>query len=375
MRTSASRHIRLRGNYRNMEEKLIRIVAAFVSVISLVSVFALYHFPQLRLWAEETAAFREQKSLEEDEQMTRLEILDYNMENIVEKGEGEVFSQQLRLEIPEGVKSEEVTLENNYLTQMFTITIPQADEYYLYDYPMVGRSDNIADMTYKSGEGEGVVEIQFGEVFEVESTYDGQYLYLDFLTPRELYDKVIVIDAGHGGDSSGTIKQGISEKDLDLAIALKLKEVFEEDKESKVGLYFTRTDDSNPSAEQRVSLANILQADLFISIHNNATESGRFSSISGTSVLYDGHDESLGAKHFAEICLDELTKALGSINKGLAEENETYILSEAKVPAALIEVGFMTNQQELANLNSAEYQRQAAVGIYQAIMRAFDEGY
>ncbi len=360
-----------------MEEKLIRIVAGLVGVTALVSIFALYHFPGIRVWEKEVAAFREQKSLEEDDQMTRLEILDYNMENILEKGEGEAFEQQLRLELPKGVRIGDVVLENNYLTRMFTITIPQADEYYLYDYPMVGRSDHITDLTYRSGEGEGIVEIQFGEVFEVESTCDGQYLYLDFLTPRELYDKVIVIDAGHGGESCGTIKQGICEKDIDLAIVLELKALFEEDENSKIGVYYTRTDDSNPSQEQRVELANILKADLFVSVHNNATKSGRFSSISGTSVQYDGQkqEETLGAKRFAQICLEEMTKALGSVDKGLVDGNETYILGRADVPAAMIEVGFMTNQKELANLNSPEYQKQAAAGIYQAIMRAFDEGY
>ena len=55
--------------------------------------------------------------------------------------------------------------------------------------------------------------------------------------------------------------------------------------------------------------------------------------------------------------------------------NDIYIIRTSEVPVALIEVGFMTNGEELAKLNSPDYQKQVAEGIYQAILRAFDEGY
>ena len=67
--------------------------------------------------------------------------------------------------------------------------------------------------------------------------------------------------------------------------------------------------------------------------------------------------------------------ACGSKDKGLVKGNDIYIIRTSEVPVALIEVGFMTNGEELAKLNSPDYQKQVAEGIYQAILRAFDEGY
>lgn len=360
-----------------MEKKLIRFVTAFVGILAAVTVTALFYFPDIHLKAEEAAALKKQKDTELAADMTGLEMLDYNTANAQEIDEEETFSQQLRLELPQGVSQGDVTIEDSYITQTIKITIPNAGGEYLYDYPMIGKSDHIDNLNYESQNGEGVLEIALDQVFEVDSSFNGQYLYLDFLTPQEVYDKVVVIDAGHGSKAPGAVKQGIYEKDIDLAIAMQLKAIVDEDKEHNIGVYFTRTDDSNPSFEQRVQLANKSHADLFISIHNNSTKSGRFSSICGTAVMYDEQksEEELGTKHLAEICLEEVTGALGSANKGLVSGNDIYIIRESEVPVALIEVGFMTNQQELNRLNTPEYQKQAATGIYNAILRAIEEGY
>jgi N-acetylmuramoyl-L-alanine amidase len=70
-----------------------------------------------------------------------------------------------------------------------------------------------------------------------------------------------------------------------------------------------------------------------------------------------------------------VTAALGSKDIGLVKGDSIYIIRTSEVPVALIEVGFMTNREELANLNTQEYQKLAAQGIYNAIEQAFEEGY
>ena len=152
-----------------------------------------------------------------------------------------------------------------------------------------------------------------------------------------------------------------------------MKEILDTDE--KIGVYYTRLDDSNPSYDERVGLANKAEADLFISIHNNSTTGSRLSKINGTQVMYDEEKEDAVSKDFARICLEEVTAACGSKDKGLVKGNDIYIIRTSEVPVALIEVGFMTNGEELAKLNSPDYQKQVAEGIYQAILRAFDEGY
>lgn len=359
-----------------MEEKIIKITAGIIGAMTLVAVASLFYFPELHIKAEEAAKRRAQAAEERKEQMNGLQMLQYNTANAKEEEEAS-FPQQLRIAVPKEEAADEVKITNDYVTQTLTIQIPGADENYLYDYPMVGRSDHIDNLTYEKERENGVIEIVLDSVFEVEQTVDGQYLYLDFLTPHEVYDKVVVIDAGHGGKDPGAIKQGIYEKDIDLAIALEVQKLFEEDEDESIGVYFTRTTDSNPSYENRVGLANKAEADLFVSIHNNSTKSGRMSSINGTAVMYDEEKagETKGSMQFAQICLQEMLSALGSTDKGLVAGHEIYIIRSAAMPVALIEVGFMTNEEELNNLNDADYRKKAAGGIYQAIYRALEEGF
>ena len=70
-----------------------------------------------------------------------------------------------------------------------------------------------------------------------------------------------------------------------------------------------------------------------------------------------------------------MTEALESRDKGLVEGDEIYIIRTSDVPVALIEVGFMTNQEELNLLNSTDYQKKAAEGVYDAVLDAFAKGY
>lgn len=65
----------------------------------------------------------------------------------------------------------------------------------------------------------------------------------------------------------------------------------------------------------------------------------------------------------------------GSLNRGLTKGNSIYVIRTSQVPVALVEAGFMTNEEELAKLNTAEYQRVIAQGIYNGILKAFEEGF
>ena len=336
-----------------MEEKVIKAATVIITAISIIVAGTLLFFPQLHIRAEENRELRAQEAIERKENMDALEMLQYNTAN-VDSQEGISFDQQT-----------------------ITIKIPGADENYLYNYPMIGKSYHIDNLTYESESEYGVIEISLDSVVELQKTSDEHYIYMDFLTPHEVYDKVVVIDAGHGGNAPGATKQGINEKDIDLAIVLKVKELFDEAGDESVGVYYTRTDDSNPSLEQRVDMANKAGADLFISVHNNSTKSGRMSSINGTAVMYDEEkaSEENGSMQLAQICLEEMTAALGSTSKGIVKGHEIYIIRTAEMPVALIEVGFMTNQDELNRLNDEAYQKEAAQAIYNAIYRAFQEGY
>lgn len=353
-----------------MEEKTLRFAAVFLFVLMVIVCITLPYFPEIHTRAVEAKEERlaEEEFAANQREMKNLEIADADIPADTHEG-------QLCLRLPEGVAGTDIQFTNDYVTQTVSIEIPGTDADYFNNYPIIGSSNHIDTLSYTRKGDEGLIEIVMDRVYELKTEYDEQHYYFDFLTPQEVYDKVVVIDAGHGGRAPGATKQGINEKDIDLAIVLQLKNILDAN-DQNIGVYYTRTDDSNPTFDQRVQLANKSDADLFISIHNNATSSGRFSSTSGTAVMYNEADMSaLSSERFAQICLEEVTSQLGSKNKGLVKGNSIYIIRTSEVPVALIEVGFMTNREELELLNSEDYQRETAEGIYHAILRAFEEGY
>lgn len=340
-----------------MQEKILKISSVVLALTTIAAVVVLGQMPETRA---------NNNKLE----MSGLEQLNYNTAKAQE--EEVAFAQQLRLELPKGAGPEDVRIENDYVRQLITITLPNVENEYFDSHPLLGRSDHIDELYI----GKGIIDITMDAVYEVESTIEDGFLYVDFRTPQEIYDKVVVIDAGHGGKDPGTIKQDIQEKDLNLAILLEVKALLEKSGQN-IGVYYTRTTDYYPTLDQRVQLANKSNANLFISIHNNSTRDGRMSKYNGTEVMYDElkSEAGLSSKHLAEICLEKTTAATKSKNNGLTHGNSIYIIRTSKVPVALIEVGFMTNQIELDKLNTKEYQMKTAQGIYNAIMQALEEGY
>lgn len=388
-----------------MDEVVLKWVARIFAVLTLVVCVSLFYFPDMKVWVaeermrreEEAARKAEEEAAEEAAMTAQIEALmersameTAEQENSTETGEeqdkitgtiqieDEDLGAQLKIELPEGVSESDVKITNRYVEQIVQITFPSEVDDYFANYHVQGSSDGIDSMMYYRKGKKGVLELKTNQVYEPVEKFGEGNIYLDLLDPHEVYDKVVVIDAGHGGSKPGAVKDGVQEKDIDLAIVRETKALLDKTSaDKKIGVYYTRLKDENPTLEQRVGLANAANADLFISVHNNSTASSQAAAIlQGTQVLFDEADDSkLSSRLFAEICLEEMTEALSSKTIGLLEGDDIYIIRNSEMPVALIEVGFMTNPQELARLSSEEYQKKAAQGIYNALQRAFAEGF
>lgn len=282
---------------------------------------------------------------------------------------------KLNIELPEGVADEDVEIENDYVGHTVYVRFPKAVNNYSENHIVRGSSDHIAGLSYYKEDGKGVLEIKLDKACEHYYSYKDGFLRIEFMGLHDVYEQIVVIDAGHGGKQPGAVKKDINEKDLNLQIVQRLKELLDEVDEEKMKVFYTRLEDSNPSLQERAEMANQLQADLFISVHNNASASGKFTDLNGTMVLYSPDEQDDSSKRLAEICLKNVTASAGSQNKGLVKGDNIYIVRTSEVPVALIEVGYMTNTVELNNLCSAAYQKKVAQGIYNAIMEAFEEGF
>ncbi len=183
----------------------------------------------------------------------------------------------------------------------------------------------------------------------------------------------IVIDAGHGGFDPGKVGiQGTLEKDINLKIALKLKEFLEAEhyqvvmtRDTDCGLYGEndsnkkRTDLSN-----RVKIINESNAFVAVSIHQNSFSQA---SSKGAQVFYY-NTSGEGAK-LANIMQETIKTTIGDGNHRVAKENESYyLLKKTNCPLVIIECGFLSNANEEAMLLTEEYQQKMAEAIKKGIM-------
>lgn len=218
---------------------------------------------------------------------------------------------------------------------------------------------------------EAILNLALNHIYAYTLYEDNEYFYINLENVHDVYDKIIVVDAGHGGSAVGSypISKICFEKNLNLQIVLYLKELL--DKED-IKVYYTRLNDENIYLRPRVNLANELDADLFVSVHCNSDDTR---TAYGTEVLYGANIKKMGinSKQLAKICQDELVDIINTRDRGICERKDVYILKQAKVPAVLVEVAFLSHYNDLQFLLNKQNQKQAAKGIYNGIIKALDE--
>ncbi len=230
--------------------------------------------------------------------------------------------------------------------------------------------------------------------------------------PLVYEERVIVIDAGHGGKDPGAIGYGgIREKDINLAIALKVAQYLRRDGRFKVVL--TRKGDYFVELYKRAEIALRNRADLFISIHSDAAPR-KNPRAKGTQVFALSYERAVEKKrqilrsrryarlvlgdaaniksrvvkrvladlaidvtlkesvYFARILSRELKSVIGKdvYFKGINRAGFA-VLKTPGIPSVLVETGFITNPSEARKLKNPEFQRKIAWSIYRAIVRYF----
>lgn len=213
--------------------------------------------------------------------------------------------------------------------------------------------------------------------------------------------RTIVIDPGHGGKEVGAVgPDGLLEKDITLELCQKFAARLSEATGARVVL--TREDDSLVSLDQRTSIANQYNADLFLSVHmnaavvkdakgsetyflsleasdelarnaaevENAATGGSSADADLKLILWDLAQQTyMGeSSRFAQTIQEEMNAATGVANRGV-KQAPFKVLVGATMPAALVEVGFITNPEEEARLKSAEFQSTMIEALTRAVQR------
>ncbi|HOZ13258.1 MAG TPA: N-acetylmuramoyl-L-alanine amidase [Tenuifilaceae bacterium] len=231
---------------------------------------------------------------------------------------------------------------------------------------------------------------------------------LSFCQSSESYDiRKIVIDAGHGGKDPGTVGRISKEKDITLKIALKLGSYIEKSFPS-IKIIYTRKDDTFIPLDERSKIANDAGADLFISIHCNATERnspiGTETYVMGLhrsndnldvamrenavityeddySTKYEGYDPNSSESfiifsmlqnahldqslNFANLIQTDFRERANRKDRGVRQAG-FLVLWKTSMPSVLVEVGYLSHPKEELYLNSAEGQEHLSSSIFRA---------
>lgn len=197
-----------------------------------------------------------------------------------------------------------------------------------------------------------------------------------------LQGKVIVIDPGHGGKDGGAVgrdPEKTQEKEITLQVAKLIRDYAEQ---GGAIVYLTRETDTDLADEQlrgfssrksqdirrRLQFIHDKEADFFISIHLNALPSSKWRG--AQTFFYPRFPEN---KQLATAIQDEIIYNMENTNRVPLQLNSIYLLKYAKVPGALVEIGFLSNEEERELLKQSNYQKQMAASIYKGILRFVEE--
>ena len=172
---------------------------------------------------------------------------------------------------------------------------------------------------------------------------------------------VVMLDPGHGGESTGASYSGVAEKDLNLAIAQKAAAFLAE---AGVDVRMTRTDDRDVGLYERTDLAAQAEAALFVSVHCNAS----LTHSDAMGVYTAAYEEGGESWRMAEALRTSVTAAAGAGDMGTEARPDLAVLRTASMPAVLVECGFLSNQQETELLKSHAYQTRLAITILSAAL-------
>jgi N-acetylmuramoyl-L-alanine amidase len=228
-------------------------------------------------------------------------------------------------------------------------------------------SGAIRQIAWEEGSNSTSLTIHLARPMGVEFVNGAREIQIGLTKPKigngKLAGKVIVVDAGHGGHDSGArhAGKGVNEKDLTLAIS---KLLSAELTAQGASVIMTRKTDVFIPLGERAAIANRAGADMFLSVHINSNKTAE--SRSGGITFYHGKDKV--SQTLAECVQNEIKKlnqipSIGVWSDTRIHKSGFAVLRLAKMPAILIETGFINHSKDLAKMTSAEFQNQFAKAI------------
>ncbi|MBT2681183.1 N-acetylmuramoyl-L-alanine amidase CwlD [Bacillus sp. ISL-35] len=194
-----------------------------------------------------------------------------------------------------------------------------------------------------------------------------------------LSGKIIYLDPGHGGVDPGAGDDDPFEKEIALNVSLKLRDYLQQQGALVIMTRETDVDLADKGLKgyskrkvqdlkRRLNLINESEADFFATIHLNAIPSSKWR---GAQTFYSTNYKE--NKRAAKLIQDELRRNLENTDRDAKPANSIYLLKHTNKPGVLVEIGFLSNPGEAANLKQEAYQEKVAASIYEGMLRYFTD--
>lgn len=187
---------------------------------------------------------------------------------------------------------------------------------------------------------------------------------------------VVIIDPGHGGEDSGAVANSVLEKDINLDISLRLRDMLRASgitvkmtRDSDLSIYDTSAgtirEKKVSDLKNRVEIANSSKNNILVSIHQNKFEDSKYS---GAQMFYSTNNEK--SRILAESIRQSVTGLIQQDNKRELKKagSDIYLLNKSTVPSVVVECGFLSNSEEAKMLSDEEYKSKMAFAIYCGIL-------
>lgn len=278
---------------------------------------------------------------------------------------------ELVILLPEELDYTKILVHDNYLENNFKIAIPGNFVEFFENNSLINPYECIQDIVVSYDKNQNITMITCHTTYicGFKYTFESDYMAFTVGKPNEIYNKIVVLDAGHGGKDPGATYNNVLEKNVNFNILSKTKTLFEN---SDIKVYYTRESDVFVSLENRTKFVKEVCADIFISLHMNAST---YTTAKGTEIFYSKSNNTaitsgLTSYKLAKAFSSNLCAAMDSSYRGIASA-DYYVITYNSVPAILIELGFISNSEECSKLTNDIYQYRTANAIYQSVIDVF----
>lgn len=276
--------------------------------------------------------------------------------------------------LPEGVTASDISDFDDYGNKCFMININGNHMKFLTEQDVYNPVSTLKSyqINYKVADNTTVITFSTTKIQGYSYLVCDGMLAVKIANPQEIYDKIVVLDAGHGGIDPGTLRGSVYEKTVNYNVVnVYAPEYF---KNSDIKVYYTRTTDTKIALDDRAAFAKAVGADFFISFHVNAHSN---STVSGTSVYYSAsnntaNESGLKSSILATTVLNHLCQQWGTKNRGILTA-KFVVIHNNTVPAVLVECGFITNNSDFAKIKDTAYQKKAAKALFDSVTEIFKQ--